>query len=92
MISADHCFIELNRDFDVVRLSGKEIQALVLAWQAGAISHETMLHQFERGSVLPPGRSADEERALINANPAPTTVTAATTTAISMDQGQGGYG
>jgi hypothetical protein len=83
MIAADHCFFELNRDFDVVRLSGKEIQALVLAWQAGAISHETMLHQFERGSVLPPGRSADEERALISQNPPPDNVAAEAATAVT---------
>jgi hypothetical protein len=32
-VSPEQVMIELNRDFDVVRLAGKEIQALVMAWQ-----------------------------------------------------------
>ena len=63
--------IALNRDFDLVRLNGREIQALVVAWLSSAISQETVLHQMERGGVLPPGRSAEEEMALIKANPPP---------------------
>ena len=63
--------ISLNRDFDIVRLTGKEIQALVVAWQSSAISLDTVLHQMERGSVLPPGRSASEEMELIKKNPPP---------------------
>jgi hypothetical protein len=70
-ISSDDVMIEMNRDFDVVRLTGKEIQSLVAAWQAMAISQDTLLHQFERGDVLPPGRSPEEELALIKSNPPP---------------------
>jgi hypothetical protein len=70
-ISSDQIMIEVNRDFDLVRLTGKEIEALVSAWQAMAISQDTLLHQFERGDVLPPGRSPEEELALIKANPPP---------------------
>jgi hypothetical protein len=91
MVSTEAVLIELNRDFDIVRLTGKEIQALVMAWQSMAISQETLLHQFERGDVLPAGRSPEEEMALIKANPPPV-ATVAATTPISMDRGQGGYG
>ena len=52
-------------------LAGREIQALVLAWLSSAISQETVLHQMERGGVLPAGRTAEEEIALIRANPPP---------------------
>ena len=64
--------IELNRDFDIVHLTTKEIQALVVAWQSSAIRLDTVPHQMERGSVLPPGRSAAEEMALLKASQAPT--------------------
>ena len=87
-VSSDHVMIELNRDFDIVRLTGKEIQALVMAWQSMAISQETMLHQFERGDVLPPGRSPEEELALIKANPPPKQPVAK----MPVDAREGGYG
>jgi hypothetical protein len=90
-VSADTLMIELNRDFDMVRLTGKEIQALVMAWQSMAISQDTMLHQFERGDVLPPGRSPDEELALIKANPPPTAAQPAVS-ANPVDRGEGGFG
>ncbi len=70
-VSGGDVLIALNRDFDIVRLTGKEIQALVVAWQSSAISLDTVLHQMERGSVLPPGRSAEEEMELIKKNPPP---------------------
>jgi hypothetical protein len=37
MVSTEAVLIELNRDFDIVRLTGKEIQALVMAWGASHI-------------------------------------------------------
>jgi len=70
-ISNKQIMVELNKDFDYIRMTGREIQALVFAWQSMAISQDTMLHQFERGDVLPPGRSPQEEPNLIKANPPP---------------------
>lgn len=90
-VSAEIVMIELNRDFDLVRLTGKEIQALVMAWQSMAISQDTLLHQFERGDVLPPGRSPDEEMALIKANPPPAPSLVAVK-ANPVDRGEGGFG
>ena len=86
------CMVELNRDFDVVRLTGKEIQALVLAWQSSAISQDTLLHQFERGSVLPPGRDPDEERALILKYPPPVAPPTVLVQQAQAAAAQGGYG
>lgn len=88
-VSVESVVVELNRDFDIVRLTGKEIQALVMAWQSMAISQDTLLHQFERGDVLPAGRSPEEELALIKGNPPPVPVGSAS---MSLDRGQGGYG
>ena len=52
---------ELNTDFSTKGLSAQELQSIVAAWQAGAISRDTMSDLFRRGEVLPEGRSADEE-------------------------------
>jgi len=89
-VSHENVLIQLNRDFDILRLTGKEIEALVMAWQSSAISQDTLLHQFDRGDILPAGRSPAEELALIKANPPPVPVAPITPPAI--DKGQGGYG
>jgi len=36
--------------------------AIVAAWQAGAISRDTMTELFRRGEVLPEGRTTEEEK------------------------------
>jgi hypothetical protein len=40
----------------------------VAAWQAGAISRDTMSDLFRRGEVLPEGRTDEEEAALVAKN------------------------
>lgn len=45
------------------------------AWQAGAISRDTMTELFRHGEVLPEGRSTEEEEKLI-AEDVPVTPTA----------------
>lgn len=42
-----------------------EIQAIVAAWQANAISRDTMTDLFRRGEVLPEGRTNEEEAILL---------------------------
>jgi hypothetical protein len=54
----------LNNDFSAKGLSSEELTAIVAAWQAGAISRETMFDLFRRGEVLPPGRTDAEEAKL----------------------------
>ena len=57
--------MQLNTDFSAKGLASQDIQAVVGAWQAGAISQDTMFDLFRRGEVLPEGRTNSEEAALI---------------------------
>jgi len=69
-VTTEQVSIELNTDFSTKGLSSAEIQSIVAAWQAGAISRETMLDLFRRGEVLPEGRTNEEEAKLLTASPA----------------------
>jgi len=64
-VNTEQVLVELNTDFSTKGLSAQEIQAIVAAWQANAISRDTMTELFRRGEVLPEGRSAGEEVQLI---------------------------
>ena len=55
----------LNTDFSIAGMSFQQITALVAAWQAGAISQETMLDLFRAGEVIAPGRTNEEEIKLL---------------------------
>jgi hypothetical protein len=68
-IGPDVVLVELNQDFNPRALAGDELVAVVSAWQAGAISRETMMDLLRRGEVLPPGRSNEEEARLAAGNP-----------------------
>ena len=63
--------VGLNTDFTTKGMSPQEIQAVVAAWQAGAISRDTMTELFRRGEVLPEGRSPEEEERLIASEKTP---------------------
>jgi hypothetical protein len=63
-IGAEAVLVELNQDFNPKALAGDELVAVVQAWQAGAISRETLMDLLRRGEVLPPGRSNEEEARL----------------------------
>ena len=63
-ISEDLVLLQLNTDFSARGLASDEMTAVVAAWQAGAISQETMFDLFRRGEVLPPGRTDTEEARL----------------------------
>jgi hypothetical protein len=66
-VSADGVLLELNTDFSTKGLYAQEITAVVAAWQAGAISRDTMTDLFRRGEVLPEGRTNEEEAKLVGA-------------------------
>jgi|ERR1051326_2268860 hypothetical protein len=51
---------ELNSDYEPALLSATEIQALVAAWQAGAISRDTLLHNLRQVEVLPSARTNEQ--------------------------------
>jgi hypothetical protein len=46
-------------------MASDQITAIVSAWQAGAISRDTMFDLFRNGEVLPVGRSNEEEQRLL---------------------------
>ena len=60
--------ISLNTDFGLATLGARELQAIVAAWQAGAISQDTMFELFRKGEILPDGRSNSEELSLLRHN------------------------
>ncbi len=63
-ISEDLVLLQLNTDFSSRGMTSQELVAVVSAWQAGAISQETMFDLFRRGEVLPVGRTDEEESRL----------------------------
>ena len=68
-VSPQQVRYELNTDFEAGMLGAKELQALVSAWQSGAISRDTLLHNLRAGEVLPPARTNEEELKLLAAAP-----------------------
>lgn len=73
-VTAEHLKYELNTDFEASFMSATEIQALVAAWQSGAISRDTLLHNFRTGEILPPARTNEQELELIRKEPAPVNI------------------
>jgi len=63
-IGEDRVLVQLNTDFTNRGMASDELTAVVSAWQAGAISRETMFDLFRRGEVLPAGRTDEEEARL----------------------------
>ena len=64
-VTNEQVLVELNTDFSTKGMSAQEIQAIVAAWQANAISRDTMMDVFRRGEILPEGRTNEEEARLI---------------------------
>ena len=64
LVSTEQVLVSLNTDFSLQGMDSNAITALVSAWQAGAISQDTMLDCFRKGEVLPDGRSNAEEKEL----------------------------
>jgi hypothetical protein len=66
-VTDSQALLELNTDFSMKGMTSLELQAVVAAWQAGAISQDTMLELFRKGEVLPDGRTNRDEVDLIKA-------------------------
>ena len=64
-VTPEHLHYTLNTDFDSTLLSATEIQALVAAWQSGAISQDTLLYNLRTGEILPAARTNEQELQLI---------------------------
>ena len=50
-VTNEQVLVELNTDFSTKGMSAQEIQAVVAAWQANAISRDTMMDVFRRGEI-----------------------------------------
>ena len=68
-IGEDRVLAQINTDFGTKGMSSTELTAIVAAWQANAISRETMFELFRKGEVLPAGRSNQEEARLVGVEP-----------------------
>jgi hypothetical protein len=70
-ISPELVSIELNRDFETATMNAQELVAVVQAWQAQLISHDSALNLLRQGEILPSNRTNEEELDLIALRPAP---------------------
>ena len=61
----DDIEVRLNRDWVETRLDPQALTALVKAWQAGGMSHQTLYENLQSGEIAPVDRSFDEEKDLI---------------------------
>jgi len=77
-IGDDAVLVTLNTDFKSKGMASDQITAIVSAWQAGAISRDTMFDLFRKGEVLPVGRSNQEESQLLASVAKPTPAAATT--------------
>lgn len=69
---ADNTVVEkvmvgVNQEFLEERLAGNDLQALVLAWQSDALSWNTLFFNLQRGNIVPPGVTDEQERQLVQA-------------------------
>ena len=60
--------VKLNQDFGIAEMSSQDLQAVVAAWQSGAISRDTMFELFRSGETLPDGRTNQDEANLIGSS------------------------
>ncbi len=54
--------IKFNNDFNSFRLPPQDLQQLLATYQAGAISLDTLLYNLQKGEILPPNTSIDDEK------------------------------
>ena len=83
---------QINTDFGAHGLASQDLQALVAAWQAGALSQDTMLELMRRGELLPEGRTTAEEQALIGQEAAAAVARRAAAVGAPVVVGAGGGG
>lgn len=57
--------VVVNTDILDTALDAPRLTALVSAWQQGAISQDTLLYQLKQGEVLPPDRTEEQEKSLV---------------------------
>jgi hypothetical protein len=58
---------QLNTDYSPAGMTAQQLTALVQAWQAGAISWETMFWNMKEGEIVAPEIAEDDERGRLDA-------------------------
>jgi hypothetical protein len=58
---------KVNQEFEELIMDGSTAVQLVQVWQQRGISRQTLIYNYERGGLLPPDRTAEQEQALIEA-------------------------
>jgi hypothetical protein len=61
-VPLERCSVQLNTDFSVKGMTHQELESVVAAWQAGALSREAMVDLFRRGEMLPERGTVGAER------------------------------
>jgi hypothetical protein len=62
---------ELNSDFTAIKMTGPDLVSFVSAWIQGGISFDTLFWNLKKGELIPPDRTMEQERELIEAEPPP---------------------
>jgi hypothetical protein len=62
---------EFNDDFIDTVMTAQDVLALVEAWQAGAISFDSLFWNLKQGELVEGEKTVEEEQAAIKSNPAP---------------------
>lgn len=57
-------------DFDDYSLDPQKLTALIAGWQSGGYSKQTLFYNLQRGDMIPPGQTYEEEEELIASDPA----------------------
>ena len=55
-------YIKLNTDFIDTNITPQELTSLLQTYQAGAMSLDTFLYNLEKGEILPPDQSIEDEK------------------------------
>jgi hypothetical protein len=66
-IPEERITVELNDDFVEMQLSPQDLLALLQTWQSAGISRESYLYNLQRGEILAPDVTIEEEMARIDA-------------------------
>jgi hypothetical protein len=64
---SDNASIEINKDYLNMPLSAQELTAMVAAWQAGAISQQTLFYNLKSGEMYPDNITFEDEQSMIEA-------------------------
>lgn len=59
--------VELNSDFSTARMTGAELVSFVSSWIQKGISFDTLFWNLKQGDLIPPDRTKEQERELIEA-------------------------